>query len=105
MPDLPISPREPEPSKRRTLLRYGHDRGWWTYESENQPGYTDRNGHTYAGVTYTLRLPDLDDAERVLLADEVYGYVLATADQYGKAAAIAYRPGLPTGGPPENGAT
>ena len=106
MTDLPIDPMDTEASKRRTLLRLGDSLGWWRYESENQPGHVDRHGHEYAAITYTLMLPDpagsAHDAvtrERVLLADEVLGYVLRAADERGEAARVAFRDGLlhPTG--------
>jgi hypothetical protein len=105
--ELPIDPLDTEASKRRTLLRLGDSLGWWRYESENQPGHVDRHGHTYAGITYTLLLTGpgwgnrpAAERERVLLADEVLGYVLRAADERGDAARVAFRDGLlhPTGG-------
>jgi hypothetical protein len=88
---LAVRSGETEVSKRRILLGIGHRAGWWNYESENPPGYVDRAGRRYDTTTYTLVLPQA--SERVLLADEVPGYVLATADQYGDeaVASIAYR--------------
>lgn len=95
--DLPVDPSSSAPSKRRTLLRLGETLGWWTYESENQAGYVDRRGYEHPGITYTIVRPGRGpavDRERVLLTDEVVGYVLGVADQRGEAAAIAYREGL-----------
>lgn len=96
--EMPVDPTSSAQSKRRTLLRLGERLGWWTYESENPAGHVDRNGYEYpGGVTYTILRPgDGTTAarERVLLADEVIGYVLAAADHRGEAAAIAYREGL-----------
>lgn len=97
MPDLPVDPDQSDQSKRRTLLRYGHDREWWDYQSENRPGYVDGAGTVYGVVTYTLVLPPVGDRpprERVLLADEVIGYVLRAAEDRGEVDRIAYRPGL-----------
>lgn len=102
MPDLPVDPDARDVSKARTLLRAGHDRRWWRYESENEPGYTDRRGRTYDGITYTIMRPppngvdEPDPArdERVLLLTEVFGYVLRAADERDAAADIAYRPEL-----------
>lgn len=95
--DLVVDEHMPALKQNRILLGLGAERGWWRVESENDPGHVDRSGNSYTTVTYTLRLPYQDDAgERVLLAAEVKGYVLATADQYGDEGvrAIAYRPGL-----------
>lgn len=95
--DLPVDPSSSAPSKRRTLLRLGERLGWWTYESENQAGYEDRCGYEYPGITYTILRPGdgpTADRERVLLADEVVGYVLRAADERGEVAAVAYREGL-----------
>lgn len=91
--DLPVTGKT-EPSKRRILLEIGDTEQWWTYESENPAGYVDSQGTAYQSVTYTILLPD--ETERVLLADEVLGYVLATAEQYGDEglAKIAYRAGI-----------
>jgi hypothetical protein len=97
---------ETEASKRRTLLRHGDTLGWWAYESENAPGHTDRHGREYKGVTYTILrtgpayqnsagkpLP-ARDRERVLLADEVLGYILRAGDERDQADRIAFREGL-----------
>ena len=96
--DFPVDPDSHPQSKRRTLLRLGGTLGWWRYESENPPGHVDRNGHTYPDVvTYTIVRPGEGTTaarERVLLADEVIGYVLAAADARGEALAVAYREGL-----------
>lgn len=95
--DLVVSEHMPVFKQNRILLGLGSDRGWWRYESENQPGHIDRSGNTYTVVTYTIRLPSqAPDEERVLVSSEVRGYVLGTADAWGDEAvrAIAYRPGL-----------
>lgn len=95
--ELPIDPTSSAQSKRRTLLRLGERLGWWTYESENPPGYVDRRGYEYPATTYTIVHPGTGPAaerERVLLAEEVLGYVLRAADERDQAAAIAYREGL-----------
>lgn len=98
MEDLPVDPAASPQSRRRTLLRAGHTLGWWTYESENLPGHVDRRGRAYSDTTtYTIVLPGdgpTRDRERVLLADEVVGYVLRAADEHGATREIAYRPGL-----------
>lgn len=96
--ELPVDPASSAPSKRRTLLRLGDHLGWWKYESENEAGYVDRRGYEYpGGITYTIVQPGDGPAagrERVLLADEVIGYVLRAADDRGEVAAVAYREGL-----------
>ena len=98
--ELPVDPSSSAVSKRRTLLRLGAARGWWAYESENDAGHVDRRGYEYpGGTTYTIVLPGdgpAADRERVLLADEVIGYVLRVAEEHGEVAAIAYREGLTT---------
>lgn len=108
--ELPVG-RGSEQSRHVTLLRVGHEQRWWRYESRNEPGYVDRNGRDYRGVTYTLVLPkrgeelidhgapeadqaDVAARERVLLAEEVYGYVLRAAEERDAVAKIAYREGL-----------
>lgn len=95
--DLPVDPASRAQSKRRTLLRLGEQLGYWTFESENLPGHVDRAGYEYPGVTYTIVLPgdgSVADRERVLLDEEVIGYVLGVADTRGAAAAVAFREGL-----------
>jgi hypothetical protein len=95
--DLVVNEHMPALKQNRILLTIGRDRGWWIYESENEPGHVDRSGNTYTVVTYTIRLPSqAADEERVLVTSEVRGYVLGTADAWGDEAvrAIAFRPGL-----------
>lgn len=100
--DLPI-PEDTRPNdRRRALLRFGANRGWWTYESENLPGHVDRSGRRYEALTYTIVRPHgpVQLRERVLLADEVEGYVLGYADVLSEvgvaeiAEKMAYRPEL-----------
>lgn len=104
MPDLPIPEDERPNSRRRALLRFGEGREWWVYESENPPGHVDRRGRRYEVTTYTILRPSpvVDGRqssaavrERVLLADEVEGYVLGRADHEPDAdqvvAQLAYR--------------
>ncbi|MFI7608844.1 hypothetical protein ACIBTV_27540 [Micromonospora sp. NPDC049366] len=95
--ELPVDPTSTAQSKRRTLLRLGDRLGWWKYESENQPGHVDRRGYEYPTVTYTIVLPGdgaAADRERVLLPDEVIGYVLRAAEERGDVGMVAYREGL-----------
>ncbi|MEU7591176.1 hypothetical protein AB0A95_33390 [Micromonospora sp. NPDC049230] len=95
--DLPVDPSSRAQSKRRTLLRLGEQLGWWTYESENLPGHVDRLGYEYPGVTYTIVRPgdgSTAERERVLLDEEVIGYVLGVADTRGLVTRIAFREGL-----------
>lgn len=97
MSDLPIDPDAAPDDRRNTLLRAGDTFGWWRFESANGPGYTDRHGMSYEGVTYTIVRPGTGPAvqrERVLAADEVCGYVLRAAEEHDAVASIAYRPGL-----------
>lgn len=91
----PIAPDLSPPARRRVLLKAGADAGWWEYLGENPAGYTDPAGVTYIGPTYTIRAAQAE-TDRIILAAEVEGYVLATADQYGPDAVdrIAYRDGL-----------
>lgn len=102
MDDLPVDPRMSPGRMRITMLEIGDEAGWWTYQSANPPGYVDSRGHRYDENTFTLLIPppqghESPDAEeelreRVLLAPEVIGYVLATADRYpGGVELIAHR--------------
>lgn len=101
MVDLPVDPHSSPERLRLTLLEIGDEAGWWLYESANPPGYVDSQGHTYEVGTYTLQIPPPQGpepadsgelTERVLLADEVKGYVLGAADRYpGGTELIAYR--------------
>lgn len=95
--ELPVDPSSTPQSKRRTLLRLGERLGWWTYESENPAGHVDRRGYEYPAITYTLVLPGegtTAERERVLLVDEVIGYVLRAADERDQVDQVAYRDGL-----------
>ena len=93
---MPIDPDLSPARQRRTLLLAGDNAGWFSYESENEPGYTDSRGITYAETSYTLIVATAagDRLERVLLGGEVAGYVLACADRYGATETIAFREGL-----------
>jgi hypothetical protein len=101
---LPVNPEASMDRQRIDLLQIGDEEGWWQYKSANRPGYVDSRGHTYAERTYTIKIPPPPDPERepdgdevalrerVLVAGEVHGYVLATADRYpGAVELIAYR--------------
>lgn len=102
---LPVDPRASPERMRIDLLHIGDEAGWWSYQSANPPGYVDSAGRTYDRDTYTVLIPppqgheqpdgQADLSERVLLADEVKGYVLATADRYPRGVElIAYRTSL-----------
>ncbi len=102
-PDLlPIDPSLSPERQRITMLQIGAEEGWWEYQSANPAGYVDSRGHRYEVNTYTLWIPPPEGSpeadnlrERVLLAAEVVGYVLATADRYpGGVELIAHRPTL-----------
>lgn len=99
---LPIDPGMSPERMRITMLQIGGEEGWWDYESANPPGYVDSLGRRYDVDTYTLLIPPPEGSpeadsvrERVLLASEVVGYVLATADRHpGGVELIAHRPTL-----------
>lgn len=89
---LAILPDASDVSRRRTALNVCHDKGWFGYESENAPGFTDYHGVSYQVTTYSIRLPD--GTPITLTAGEVDGFVYATALEHDEVEAIAYRNGM-----------
>lgn len=91
---MPIAIPEdtPETTRRFLMLNRGSELGWFGFQSANPPGFTDHNGVTYRGWTYSILLRD--DTPITLTDAEVEGFVYATALENDGVEEINYRNGM-----------